>query len=66
MTVLLEIVITLSNIRLPTGQLAWNTMYFPSTLAVAPPGAVISKGLLVTITGGELLVNGPFTELAVA
>jgi hypothetical protein len=63
-TVFPEIVITLSNMHLPAGQFAWNTMFFPYTVVVAPPGATISKGLLVTINGAELLVNDPFTELA--
>lgn len=60
-----EIVIALSNIHLPTGQLAWKTIAFPSVIAVAPPGAVTSYGLFVTISGALLFANGPFTDVAV-
>jgi hypothetical protein len=60
------IVIPLSNIHLPASQFAWNTILVPSTVVVAPPGEVISKGLLVTANGAELLVNGPVIDFAVA
>jgi hypothetical protein len=66
MTFVPEIVIALSNMHLPAGQLAWNTTAFRSVIAVAPPGAVTSYGLFVTMSGALLFVNGPFIDVAVA
>lgn len=65
-TVVPETVIVDSYIHLPASQFAWNTIFLPSVVAVAPPGAVKLNGLPVTANGAELLVNGPLTEEAVA
>jgi hypothetical protein len=60
-----EIVVALSDMHLPAGQLAWNTIAFPSVVALAPPGAVTSYGLFVTMSGALFFVNGPFIDVAV-